>query len=139
MTLDEIRALLHRNAALRMPRFTPEMAPRERVDALEDYLNLVAIARAELEEARLCAQGAVQILQEEYDGIIGWDLHLRRRRADPTQAEVHAAKREARPDLVGALDDAKWLVARLGEQIHRLGAMGDDQIASRLYTLITSG
>lgn len=140
MTLEEIRAVLHRAAAVRMPRFDAETGPRERVEILEDYLNLTAVTRGELEEARLYAQGAQRALNEEWNRIEGWEVSLRRRKADATQADVAEAKRECRPELADGLDEARWLVDRLGEQIRRLGGgMGDDQVASRLYTFITSG
>lgn len=139
MTLEEIRQRLHAAAAVRMPRFTEDMTSRERVDALEDYLNLTAVTRGELEEARLYALSALHALTRDIEGIEGWEVHLRRRRSDATQADVRAAKREIRPDLLDAVDEAKFLADRLAEQIDRLSKMGDDQVASRLYTLITAG
>lgn len=138
MTLQEIRACLHAAAKVRMPRFTEDMTSRERVDALEDYLNLTAITRAELEEARLYAQAALRELSVQWDAIEGWEIHIRRRRSEMTRADVAAAKAECRPDLHAGLTEAKWLVDRLSEQIHRISGMGDDQVASRLYTVITA-
>jgi hypothetical protein len=137
VTLDEIRATLFAAAAVRMPRFTEEMSGGERVSLLEDYLNLTAITRGDLDEARLCAQTAVRDLTVEWDAIVGWEAHLRSRRRDIPQHEITAAKREIRPELHDAIAEAKFLVARLGEQIDRLSHMGDDQVASRLYSLIT--
>jgi hypothetical protein len=139
VTLEEIRRVLHSAAAVRMPRLTSAMGARERVDALEDYLNLTAVTRGELEEARLYAQGAVHELTREWEAIEGWEAHVRRRRAELPQHEITAAKRECRPDLHDGIREAKFLVARLGEQIDRLSKMGDDQVASRIYTLITAG
>lgn len=139
MKLEEIRATLHAAATVRMPRLTEEMSANEKVDALEDYLNLTAVTRGALEEARLYAQGALHELSREWEAIEGWEAHLRRRRPDAAQHEVTRAKAECRPDLHDGIRDAKWLVARLGEQIDRLSKMGDDQVASRLYTLLTAG
>lgn len=139
MTLEEIRTCLHGAATVRMPRFAEDMTSRERVDLLEDYLNLTAVTRGELEEARLCASAALHELSRQWEAIEGWEAHLRRRRADIPQHEITTAKRECRPDLHDGMTEAKWLVARLGEQIDRLSHMGDDQVASRLYTLITAG
>lgn len=136
MTLDEIRVVLERGAAVRMPRFTPTMGSREKVEALEDYLNLTAVARSELEEGRLWAHMALRELLGEWDAIQGWGMHLQSN-GRHTKDDVTAAKREIRPDLHAALTEAKWLVERLSEQIDRLGSrMGDDQVASRIYTLI---
>jgi hypothetical protein len=139
VTLAEIRALLHTSARVRMPRFTEQMTSRERVEALEDYLNLTAVTRGELEEARLYAQGALHDLSAEWDTIVGWEMHLRHHRANVALHEINAAKREVRPDLHAGITEAKWLVARLSEQINRLAKLGDDEVASRLYTLIVGG
>jgi hypothetical protein len=137
MTLEEIRRALHAGAALRMPRFGPDTTSRERVDALEEYLNLTAVTRGDLDEARLYAHGVVLELGREWEAIEGWEAHLGRSRSSATQADIAAAKAEIRPELHDALTEARWLVARLTEQIDRLSHMGDDQVASRIYTLIT--
>lgn len=136
MTLEEIKATLFDAAKVRMPRFGPDQAPRERIELLEDYLNLTAVTRAELDEARLCAHAAVKALSDEWDAIQGWGMHLPGN-GRHTQADVDRAKAEIRPDLAGAVKDARWLVSRLTEQIDRLSRMGDDQVASRIYTLIS--
>jgi hypothetical protein len=134
---QEIRELLHEAAKVRMPRFTDEQTSRERVDLLEDYLNLTAVTRGELEEARLYAQGALRDLTVQFDAIVGWEIHVKRRRQDVTKHDVTVAKAEIRPDLHAGMLEARWLVDRLSEQIHRISGMGDDQVASRLYTVIT--
>jgi hypothetical protein len=133
----EIRAQLHAAARVRMPRFTDDHTSRERVELLEDYLNLTAVTRGELEESRLYAQGALRDMTIEFDAIVGWEIHLKRRRADVTKHDVTIAKAEIRPDLHTGITEAKWLIDRLSEQIDRLSRMGDDQVASRLYTVIT--
>jgi hypothetical protein len=136
VSVDEIREVLTRAAAVRMPRFTPEMHSRERVEILEDYLNLTAVARGELEEARLWAHMALRDLTQEWDDIKGWGMHLQGN-GRHTKDDVVAAKREVRPELHDGIKEAKWLVERLTDQIDRIGArMGDDQVASRIYTLI---
>lgn len=136
MTLDEIRTVLHSAAKVAMPRFTEDMSGRERVEALEDYLNLTAVTRAELDHARLYAHGALKDLGDEWDAIQGWGMHLSGN-GRHTQADVTAAKAEIRPDLHSAMKEAKWLVDRITEQIDRLSHMGDDQVASRIYSLIS--
>jgi putative heme iron utilization protein len=73
----------------------------------------------------------------QFDEIVGWEPHLRRRASEATQADVAAAKGEIRPELYASINEAKWLVARITEQINRLSGMGDDQVASRLYSVIT--
>jgi len=136
VTLEEIRAVLEHAADVRMPRFTPEMGGREKVEILEDYLNLTAVTRGQLEQARLWAHMALRELHLEWDTIQGWGMHLQSN-GRHTKDDIINAKREIRPDLHAALTEAKWLVERISEQIDRLGArMGDDQVASRIYTLI---
>jgi hypothetical protein len=121
VTLDEIRACCTaaRGADAALHR-RPHL--RERVELLEDYLNLTAVTRGELEEARLYAQGALRDLACEWDAIVGWEIHLKRRRADVTKHDVTVAKAEIRPDLHAGMTEAKWLVDRLSEQIDRLSA-----------------
>lgn len=133
MTVDEIRQVLHNAASVQMPRFNPGMEPRDRVELLEDYLNQTAVVRAELDRARLHAYTAMAALTEQWDAIEGWQIKIRSS-SKPTQAEVTEAKRLCQPDLYRGISDAKWLINRLGEQIHRLEI--DDKAASRLYTLI---
>jgi hypothetical protein len=136
VTLDEIRIVLHHSATVRMPRFEADATGRERVEMLEDYLNLTAVTRAELEEARLCAHAAHKDLADQWEAIKGYGMHLPNG-SRHSQADVTSAKAEIRPELHAALNEVKWLIARLTEQIDRLSHMGDDQVASRLYTLIT--
>ncbi len=140
MTLEEIRSVLLNASDVAMPRFTPAHTPPQKVDLLEDYLNLTAVTRAELERARLWAHTALHDLTAEWNAIQGWGMHLPESRGRATKDDIIAAKREVRPDLHSALTEAKWLVDRLTEQLDRLGArMGDDQVASRIYTLLVAG
>jgi hypothetical protein len=114
MTVEEIELVLYAAADVRMPRFVDDLSPRERVTLLEDYLNLTAVTRADLERARLHAQAALKTLTDQWEQV---------------PAERKRTLRET--------TEAKALIARLGEQIDRLSHMGDDQVASRMYTLIT--
>jgi hypothetical protein len=49
---------------------------------------------------------------------------------------IAQAKRLIEPDLYDGIVEAKFLIARLTEQINRLSHMGDDQVASRIYSLL---
>jgi hypothetical protein len=102
VTLDEIRGALARAATVRMPRFTPDMSGRDKVDLLEDYLNLTAVTRGELEEARLWAHMALRELLTSWDNIQGWGMHLQSN-GRHTKDDVIAAKREIAPELHDAL------------------------------------
>ena len=129
MTVEEAQETLETAAEVRMPRFTPDMTARERVEKLEDYLNLTAVTRADLELARLTVHAALRLLVDEWEQV----PHPGKR----TLREVDEAKAQLRPDLHAGLKEARWLIQRLSEQISRLSHMGDDQVASRIYTLIT--
>jgi phosphoglycerate-specific signal transduction histidine kinase len=133
--LEQLREVLAANADATMPRFHPGMEVRDRVEALEDYLNLTAVARAELDRARLMISATYQRLSEQWTQIEGWQINLPDGRRAPTQADIREARRLCRPDLHDALAEARWLTDRLSEQIHRLEL--DDKAASRLYTIIT--
>jgi hypothetical protein len=137
VTPDDIRQLLFHAAAVRMPRLDGQSATQTRIGMVEDYLNLTAITRGELEEARLHTYAAMAKLHDEWDTIEGWETALRRSGSRITQQDVVEAKASLRPDLHDAIKDAKWLIRRLSEQIERLRV--DDAAASRLYTMITGG
>jgi chromosome segregation ATPase len=131
------RQALALRVQLRMPKLR-DLGPSEKVDKLEDYLVDLAVARAELEEQRFYLQEALGQLLDQWDAIKGWEAHLGYD-SRPTQEAVRRAKREIKPELHDAINELKRLVARLSEAIDRLGGMGDEQVASRLYTLITGG
>jgi hypothetical protein len=53
-----------------------------------------------------------------------------------TQTQIVEAKRLSEPDLYEQIIEMKFLAARLSEQIHRLHKMADDQVASRIYSMM---
>lgn len=135
MTIEEIKAVLYEAAKLRMPRFSKDdnWTSRGKIEALEDYLMATARWRGFLEEARLHAEYGVKELRSEWDHLTGWEAL--RRNGERTQASVEDAKRQMRPELYDSIKSGEWLVKRLSEQIRRLEH--DDDVASRVYTLIT--
>jgi hypothetical protein len=83
-------------------------------------------------------QQTLRDLDLQWRAIEGWELHLDRKRA-ATKEQLRQAKRMVGPSeaaIDDAMEEAKWLIARLTEQINRLSHMGDDQVASRIYTLL---
>lgn len=137
MTVDEIRESLFNAAKLHMPAvFTIEEGQLAKVAKLEEYLNLTACLRGELEEARLHTHEALAKLMAEWDDIEGWELHAPNN-SRRTQDDIRRAKKFCRPELYSGINSAKHLVARLSEQIRRLEK--DDEVASRLYTMVTGG
>lgn len=137
MELAEIRQKLYDAAKLRLPSFEEGMSASERVDKLEDYLLETARVRGDLEEARLYAHGALGNLKDQWNAIEGWEMQLRK--GERTQAAITEAKRKCRPDTYAAIEEAKWLIDRLTEQIKRFGGtMGDDAVVSRAYTMMTA-
>lgn len=64
MEIEEIKATLHRHAGLRMPMFTADDSAGFKIGKLEDYLGEVAVARGDLEEARLWADHARHELED---------------------------------------------------------------------------
>lgn len=138
MTLDEIRQTLFDAAKLRIPRFEDRDTTGMKIDKLETYLLRMAATRGDLEEARLHAQQALRGLDDQWAQIVGWEIHLPAKKI-PSQEDIRQAKRIVSPDtqaLYDGISEAKWLIARLTEQIQRLSHMGDDQVASRIYTLM---
>lgn len=134
MNTDEVRLALFEAAKLRFPRLRELSSRTARVEALEDYLVETAIARGQLEEARLYVHEALDRLMAEWDDIEGWEMQLANRR---TQDDIRRAKKTIRPDLHDSIRAGKHVAARLSEQIRRLE--GDDAAASRVYTMVTGG
>lgn len=138
MDVDAIRATIFKAARMRIPRFDERDTVGMRIDRLESYLLAAAEMRGELDEARLYAHQALFDLDKQWDAIpqVAWEVHAPTAQRARTQAAIQQAKRMVEPDLHEAIEEAKWLVARLTEQINRISHMGDDQIASRVYTLM---
>lgn len=103
------------------------------IEALQDYLLDTATARAELEEARLLMHETLRTLDNQWAEMRGYQVGAGRNLK--TQADHDRAKEFANPGLAGARREAKFLVARLSEQVERLGGMSDDQVVSRIYSM----
>lgn len=138
MDIDECKRLLHLHATLRMPKFRREFedgeAPHsasEKVDLLETFLGDAAIARGDLEEARLWADHIRHTLEDDWNGVEGWQQSVSSKATGP---QIMEAKREIRPDLYDAMRETKWVTAKLTDQIRRLEK--DEENASRRYTLL---
>jgi len=137
-SIEECKRLLHLHARLRMPRFeygvhgeeTPTAASAK-VEKLEEYLGDVAIARGDLEEARLWADHTRHSLEEAWEKVEGWQQQVPNKATGP---QIMEAKRKIDPATYGALRECKWVIAKLGDQIRRLEK--DEEVASRRYTLI---
>lgn len=136
MTLDEIRTALFTAAKLRIPRFDDRDTTGMRIEKLEDYLLTAAVTSGELEEARLYCYQALHDYEREWRELQGWEIHLPDRKGAYTQTQIVEAKRLTDPDLYENIVEIKFLVARLSEQIHRLHKMADDQVASRIYSMM---
>lgn len=136
MDIATCKHLLHAHAELRMPRFQSDDVARVKIERLEDFMGEVAVARGNLEEARLWADHIRHTLDDDWTKIEGWQQGM----SKPDKAtgpQITEAKRRVRPDIYDAIREAKWVVARLTDQIKRLEK--DEENASRRYTLIVGG
>jgi hypothetical protein len=140
--LEECKETLQRVSRIRIPNLRVKdsddqpLSPGQKIEQLESYLLLTAEGRQEAHLAKLIVQEALDVLQEEWDQIEGWEIELPSN-SKRTGPEVVEAKRRTNPDLYGSIQTAKRLIDRLGEQIKRLEK--DDGVSSRAYTLITGG
>lgn len=142
--LDQCKEVLAYVARRRMPNLQqrPEDLPNGvpltgwKIEQLESYLMETAILRQQAHLAKLIVQEALDILQREWDGLEGWEVELPSD-GKRTQGDVLEAKRRTNPDLYGSIQTAKRLIDRLSDQIKRLEK--DDNVSSRIYTLITGG
>lgn len=143
-TLDQCRAVLAKVARAKMPnlRERPEDLPTGtpftawKIEQLESYLLETAELRQDATLAKLIVQEALDVLQGEWDSIEGWEVELPSE-GRRSQADVVEAKRRVRPDLYSSIQTAKRLIDRLSEQVRRLEK--DDNVTSRIYTLMTGG
>lgn len=136
MNITEIRQHLFDASKLRMPRFDDRDTSGMRTEKLENYLLLTSRVRGDLEEGRLYMQQALRDLDIQWKNLTGWELFAPAETKARTGPAIERAKRMVDPAIADGIDEAKWLIARLTEQINRLSHMGDDQVASRIYTLI---
>ncbi len=134
MTLDEIRDVLDRAAAMRMPQRHPDDGRAKFIDDLTDYILKCAEMRGELIEARTAMELSVELLEDKWARIEGWQALAG---AKPTQAAIEEAKRSIDPETWQGIRDGKRLIERLTVQVKRLTGMADDEAASRVYTLLT--
>lgn len=111
----------------------PNAQPRERIEALEDFILKTAWHRGELEEALYWVMEAGKVLRRDWDAIRGHEVAVRGSRA--TKEQIDLAKAELAPDTWAGLQEARFLVDALKRQIQRLGG-SDYDAASRAYTLL---
>lgn len=135
METEEIRTIIQRASALRMPGL-PEGGKREWVESLMDYLQQTAVARAELLEAREAVELTLSTLDDRWAKLEGWHAIAGHK---PTQPQIEEAKRQVDEELWTARREAKRVLGVIDAQVKRLGGMSDDEIASRLYTLVSGG
>jgi hypothetical protein len=133
VTVEEIKRRLEAALPLRIPLKDPSASPRERVEALEDYLLKTAWHRAELEEALHWGIELGKTLKREWEAIQGWQATVGRK---ATKDQVDRAKRDINPGLWDALEEARTLVQSLQRQISRFGG-SDYEAVSRAYTMLT--
>jgi len=131
MDVDAIRLTLFTAAKLRVPRFDERDSTGARIDKMEKFLLDSAATGGELEEARLHCQQALFDLTKQWDAI-----PLVQGAKPMTGPQIIEHRKACNPDLWDGIAEAKWLIARLTEQIQRLRKMGDDQLVSRIYTLM---
>jgi hypothetical protein len=117
---------------VRFPQWGPDEHPGKKIEALEAYIGVTAVRRAELLAAQDWIIVARRDLQDAWDGVEGHEAALPRQ---ATNEQVNAAKRRLKPDVWAGLTEAKELLASIERQVRRLER--DYDAASRTYTLIT--
>lgn len=135
MNLEEIQAKFDAARVIRVPMLDPNVHPREKIRALEDYLTLTAFHRGELEDALWWLWSAERALLEQWDSVDGYQSLLPSTAKERTQEAVKKAKARVKPDLYRALVQAGHLKEGIGRQIRRLEL--DDRNVSRTYSLAT--
>lgn len=134
MTLDDIRDVLDRATKMRMPQRHPDDSRSLFIEHLTDYILKVAEMRGELLEARTHMELSVELLEDKWARVQGWQALAGAR---PSQAAIDDAKRQIDGETWQGIRDGKRMIERLTVQVKRLAGMADDEAASRVYTLLT--
>lgn len=133
---DEAKRRLYAASTLRVPSFGPDEMPATKIGMLEDFAIQAAIARGDLEEARLWMSDVLHGFTVRWAKLDGWEMTMPggKRRKDATRDDIAEAKRQIDPDLWENISDLKHLVAELSNQIRRLEK--DEDRVSRVYSFI---
>lgn len=116
-----------------MPVFARGTTPSAKIVELEEYLLLSASVQGDLTEERFDWMSRLVPVEDEWEHLPQEEWgHLRRTR---TETAVMHAKRVARPELYDDIQDMKWMIKRLTEEIDRMER--DATKCSRAYTMIT--
>lgn len=139
MTLDEIEAVLAGALKLRSPSFSESdgVSARQKIAALEDHMLKSASINGDLVEARHWLGMLTEKLAEDWEGLAGWEVALKRPRAKATRQDVQAAKVAVAPQLFAAGRKAARLRASIDDQIVRLER--EEKVCSRAYTMMSGG
>lgn len=146
--IKALRDMLDRVAAVKMPtsirRGDPDPAdpeneekrvalqPREKIARLESYLLLTAEARQMAHQAEIAASDA--LFECDRKMREGWQSYLTGSASKATGPQIAEAKRQAFPEEYDRRGRLEWLTKQFAKQIRRLEQ--DDEVASRVYTLI---
>lgn len=123
--------VLQRSLVMRAPRYDKDKGRRERIDELEAYLLESAFMQGELTETRVDFEQTLWPLEEVWANLTGWE-HLRRTR---TETAVTAAKRMVDPETYNAMEDIKWIITKLTQEIDRMER--DSSKVSRAFSMET--
>lgn len=135
MSVLELSKAFNLAKALRVPLWSDEDGPKPPLrlsGELGEYMLLSAFYAGELHEERLEIYAEQRAKQEEWDHLEGWEP-FRNGKTDSSREE---AKRLLRPELWDELQAAKWVVARLTDEIDRLNRDAEKAV-SRAYTMLT--
>lgn len=135
MDLSEIRAKFDAARVIRVPLLDPNTHPRQKIQALEDYLTQTAWHRGELEDALWWLVAVETSLKERWENVQGYEPFLPPTAKERTQEAIRQAKRNIAPDVYTGLMSCHHLKEHIGRQIRRLEL--DDRNVSRTYTLAT--
>lgn len=116
---------------LRLPVFQPGTMRDTKCDVIGDYILENGALKGDLCRERLATYEALAPLEEEWEGLEGWEDF----RVGRTDKSIDEAKKVLRGDLYHAIRVLGWRVKRLGEEIERLDE--DYARASRYYSTLS--
>lgn len=102
------------------------------IDELAEFMLLSAQVAGELHEERLALKLELHPKDYEWDTLEGWEM-MRQGKTDSSREQ---AKRDSRPDLYEEINNLRFHIGLLTDEIDRLNRDAEKAV-SRAYTILT--
>lgn len=133
MEYEEFEEGIKAAGLLRIPSFAEDLAPAQKIEALESHLLDTARWRSVMEDYRILLEDEYEEIDDLWRDVTGYEIYLNGR--PKSKEDIDAAKREVDRPLFERRRKVIKLMRQVGNQIRRLEK--DDAAVSRAYTMLT--